>query len=70
VSTREVVTVDFLFSNFSNFFTQSLMGIVLPCHSSMKEVVVVCLPDRNDDARDQAMFIKVVAYIGDGTIYV
>jgi hypothetical protein len=34
------------------------------------ESVVVCLPDHNDDARDQAIFIRVVTYLGDGTIYV
>jgi hypothetical protein len=34
------------------------------------EVVVVCTPDRNDDVHDQAIFIGVIAYLGDDTIYV
>jgi hypothetical protein len=34
------------------------------------EVVVVCLLDRNNDTRDQAIFIGVVAYLGDDTVYV
>jgi hypothetical protein len=33
------------------------------------EVVVACLLDRNANARDQAIFIVVVAYLGDGTVY-
>jgi hypothetical protein len=34
------------------------------------EYVVASLPDHNDDARDQAIFIGVVTYLGDGTVYV
>jgi hypothetical protein len=34
------------------------------------EIVVACLPDRNGDAHDQAVFIEVGAYLGDGTVYV
>jgi hypothetical protein len=32
--------------------------------------VVVCVQDRNDDACDQAIFVKVVAYLGDGISFV
>jgi hypothetical protein len=33
------------------------------------EVIVACILDRSDDAHDQAIFIGVVAYLGDGTLY-
>jgi hypothetical protein len=34
------------------------------------EVVSTCLPDHNNDARDEAIFIRVITYVGDGTIYI
>jgi hypothetical protein len=33
------------------------------------EVVVACLPDRNNDTRDQVIFIGVIASLGDVTVY-
>jgi hypothetical protein len=32
--------------------------------------VVECLLDRNNDAHDQAIFVEVVVYLGDDTVYV
>jgi hypothetical protein len=33
------------------------------------EVVVACLSYRNDDVCGQALFIGLIAYLGDGTVY-
>jgi hypothetical protein len=36
----------------------------------LEDKVVACLPDHNDDDCDQAIFIGVIAYLGDDIVYV